>query len=76
MADQLRMILPFTPLWKKHVKKVKQPLPEQQISVIVSNVLTPNRQYEALVNLNRKASTRCRSDARNRCDVATAIVGD
>ena len=54
MADQLRMILPFTPLWKKHVKKVKQPLPEQQISVIVSNVLTPNRQYDALVNLIEK----------------------
>ena len=47
---QLKMVLPYTFLWKKQVKKVKktQLNPERQISLIVSNVLTTNTQYHLL----------------------------
>lgn len=51
LAYQLKMVLPYTFLWKKQVAQVR---PEQldanrQISVIVSNVLTPNDQYHLLI---------------------------
>lgn len=51
LAYQLKMVLPYTLIWKKQVKQVR---PEQldaskQISVIVSNVLTPNRKYHLLL---------------------------
>lgn len=51
LAFQLKMVLPYTVLWKKQVKKVRghQLNPERQISVIVSNVLTPNHQYHLLL---------------------------
>ncbi len=48
---QLKMILPYTFVWKKQVKQVRreQLNPEQQISILVSNVLTPNDQYHLLI---------------------------
>ena len=51
LAYQLKMVLPYTFIWKKQVAQVR---PEQldesrQISIIVSNVLTPNTQYHLLV---------------------------
>ena len=48
---QLKMILPYTFLWKKQVKKVRAEQLDQkkQISMIVSNVLTPNEQYHLLL---------------------------
>ena len=51
LAYQLKMVLPYTFLWKKQVAQVR---PEQldesrQISMIVSNVLTPNHQYHLLI---------------------------
>lgn len=51
LAFQLKMVLPYTFLWKKQVKQVKahQLNRDQQISVIVSNVLTPNQQYHLLI---------------------------
>ncbi|EOR03029.1 endonuclease/exonuclease/phosphatase family protein [Acinetobacter genomosp. 15BJ] len=51
IAYQLKMVLPYTPLWRKQVKKVKkaQLNPEQQISLLVANVLTPNHQYHLLL---------------------------
>lgn len=51
VAYQLKMVLPYTFLWKKQVKKVRQHQlnPERQISLIVSNVLTPNDQYHLLI---------------------------
>ncbi|CAM4218694.1 endonuclease/exonuclease/phosphatase family protein [Acinetobacter pragensis] len=51
LAYQLKMVLPYTFLWKKQVKKVKneQLNPERQISLIVSNVLTPNDKYHLLI---------------------------
>ena len=51
VAYQLKMVLPYTFLWKKQVKKVRQHQlnPERQISLIVSNVLTPNDKYHLLI---------------------------
>ena len=51
LAFQLKMVLPYTFVWKKQVKQVtKDQLNlDQQISVIVSNVLTPNNKYHLLI---------------------------
>ena len=51
LAYQLKMVLPYTFLWKKQVKWVRghQLKPERQISMIVSNVLTPNDHYSRLL---------------------------
>jgi endonuclease/exonuclease/phosphatase (EEP) superfamily protein YafD len=45
------MVLPYTPIWRKQVQQVKQEQlnPEQQISLLVANVLTPNHQYDLLL---------------------------
>ena len=51
VAYQLKMVLPYTLVWKKQVKTVAKTelQPERQISLIVSNVLTPNTQYHLLL---------------------------
>lgn len=51
LAYQLKMVLPYTLIWKKQVKQVRdeQLDPEKQISLIVSNVLTTNTQYHLLI---------------------------
>ncbi|OTG95411.1 endonuclease/exonuclease/phosphatase family protein [Acinetobacter sp. ANC 3832] len=51
LAYQLKMVLPYTFVWKKQVKEVRQNKlnPKQQISAIISNVLTPNDQYYLLI---------------------------
>ncbi|MEN4983390.1 endonuclease/exonuclease/phosphatase family protein [Acinetobacter modestus] len=51
VAFQLKMVLPYTPIWRKQVQQVKQEQlnPEQQISLLVANVLTPNHQYDLLL---------------------------
>ncbi|MBP7895463.1 MAG: endonuclease, partial [Acinetobacter sp.] len=51
LAYQLKMVLPYTFIWKNQVKQVRQNQlnSKQQISVIVSNVLTPNQQYHLLI---------------------------
>lgn len=51
LAYQLKMVLPYTFIWKKQVQQVRQDQlnPKQQISLIVSNVLTPNHQYQLLI---------------------------
>ncbi|RKG31768.1 endonuclease/exonuclease/phosphatase family protein [Acinetobacter tianfuensis] len=56
LAFQLKMVLPYTFFWKKQVKKVRasQLDPDKQISLIVSNVLTPNTQYHLLIELIQK----------------------
>ena len=58
LAYQLKMVLPYTFIWKKQVAQVR---PEQfdesrQISIIVSNVLTPNTQYHLLLEQIAKHS--------------------
>ena len=55
-AYQLKMGLPYTPVWKKHVLHVRQDQlnVEQQISLLVANVLTPNHKYHLLLEqINR-----------------------
>jgi len=47
-------ILPYTPLWPKEVKSCKEHKPERKLSIITSNVLTPNRNAEALIKLVKK----------------------
>ena len=56
LAFQLKMVLPYTFFWKKQVKKVRasQLDPDKQISLMVSNVLTPNTQYHLLIALIQK----------------------
>ncbi|AXQ21115.1 endonuclease [Acinetobacter wuhouensis] len=51
LAFQLKMVLPYTFLWKKQVAQVRseQLDSSKQISVLVSNVLTPNDQYQLLI---------------------------
>ena len=51
LAYQLKMVLPYTFIWKKQVKQVKQDQldPQRQISLIVSNVLTSNSKYHLLI---------------------------
>ena len=51
LAYQLKMVLPYTFIWKKQVQQVRQDQlnPKQQISLIVSNVLTPNHHYQLLI---------------------------
>lgn len=51
LAYQLKMVLPYTFIWKKQVKTVRkeQLNPSQQISLLVSNVLTPNKKYYILL---------------------------
>ena len=48
---QLKMVLPYTFVWKKQVKSVRphQLNPDQQIALLVSNVLTPNQKYHLLL---------------------------
>ena len=51
VAYQLKMVLPYTPIWKKqvlHVRRDQQNV-EQQISLLVANVLTPNHKYHLLL---------------------------
>ena len=51
LGYQARMILPFTPLYPKQVKQVRDDELDatRQISLLVSNVLTPNRDYHKLI---------------------------
>ncbi len=51
---QLWWILPYTRLWSKEVEFCKEADPERQLSIITSNVLTPNRNVEALIALVKK----------------------
>lgn len=48
---QLWWILPFTLLWRKEVKTSADNSAEKQLSILTSNVFTPNRNAEALIKL-------------------------
>lgn len=53
LAFQLRMVLPYTKLWKKEVQSAKK-MPEgeaYQLKIMVSNVLTPNDETHKLIKL-------------------------
>ncbi len=51
LVYQLKMILPYTLFWKKQVLSVKPTVqnPQLQLSLLVSNVLTPNQDYHKLI---------------------------
>ncbi|WP_410210407.1 endonuclease/exonuclease/phosphatase family protein [Aquirhabdus sp.] len=50
LVYQSWMILPYTFLWKKQVLQAHNPDPDNAVSVLVSNVLTPNKNYQALID--------------------------
>lgn len=54
LAFQLKMVLPYTAIWRKQVQAAKIKKPDQQISIIVSNVLTPNRKHYLLLEQIRQ----------------------
>lgn len=51
---QLWWILPYTILWPQEVKSVKEGSFDKQISILTSNVLTPNRNADKLIALVKK----------------------
>ena len=53
---QLRMVLPYTILWKKEVEKARitATSSDDQLKIMVSNVLGPNNQTQKLVDLVNK----------------------
>ncbi|MGP4714539.1 MULTISPECIES: endonuclease/exonuclease/phosphatase family protein [unclassified Psychrobacter] len=51
LGFQLRMVLPYTKIWKKEVQKAKDKPESHQVKIMVSNVLTPNDDTYKLVNL-------------------------
>lgn len=51
VAFQLRMVLPYTRLWKQEVRKASAMPNPVQVKIMVSNVLTPNDNTQALVQL-------------------------
>ena len=46
---QAWMILPYTLFWTKQVMQAQHPDPNNTVSLLVSNVLTPNQNYQALI---------------------------
>lgn len=53
LAFQLRMVLPYTKMWKKEVQNAKDK-PEgedHQLKIMVSNVLTSNQETQKLIDL-------------------------
>lgn len=51
---QLWWILPYIPLWPKEVKSCSEYKSERKLSIITSNVLTPNRNAQTLIELVKK----------------------
>lgn len=47
-------ILPYTVFWKKQVLKYRGPKNDNEISILVSNVLTSNDKYDQLIDLIKK----------------------
>lgn len=44
-------VLPYTTLWQAEVKSTQNPSPKRKLSILTANVLTPNRQADALLRL-------------------------
>jgi len=51
LAVQLWWVLPYTAIWPKEVKDAPTPNPERTLAILTSNVLTHNRNAEALLAL-------------------------
>lgn len=54
LAGQLWWIVPYTFLWPREVKRAKAADPSHTVSILTANVLTPNRNAPALINLVRQ----------------------
>lgn len=55
LAAQLWWILPYTMIWPKEVKDARLSIsPDQTLTILTSNVLTPNRNAAALIALVRE----------------------
>lgn len=48
---QLYYILPWTPLWPVQVKTAESNDSDKRITLLIANVLTPNRQAQALIDM-------------------------
>ncbi len=53
-AWQVRYILPYSLLWPKQVKDAVQSDPDRRLSILIANILTPNRKAAALLDLVRE----------------------
>lgn len=51
LAWQLWWIVPYTMVWPNEVKTTENPKPDCQLSILASNVLTTNRNADALLKL-------------------------
>ena len=51
LAWHLWWILPYTIFWRAEVRSTENPDPRCQLRIITANVLTPNRQADALLSL-------------------------
>lgn len=51
LAAQAWWILPYTRIWPKEVKTARETDPERTLTILTSNVLTPNRNAAALIGL-------------------------
>jgi len=51
LAWQLWWITPYTRIWRNEVKTTKNPSPDCKLSILASNVLTSNRNADALLKL-------------------------
>jgi endonuclease/exonuclease/phosphatase (EEP) superfamily protein YafD len=51
LAWQLWWIIPYTVLWRAEVKTTKNPSPDPKLSILTANVLTANRNADALLKL-------------------------
>jgi len=51
LASQLWWILPYTAIWPKEVKDARANSPARTLTILTSNVLTPNRNAKALLKL-------------------------
>ena len=54
LGFQLRMVLPYTFVWKKQVKTAVDKPDAHRVTLLVSNVLTPNPNKQALIDLVNK----------------------
>lgn len=50
----LKQILPFTPLGKKQIFRVENDLPDQMVSIMISNVFEDNTNYQGCISEIRK----------------------
>jgi len=48
LGNHLAIIVPYTPLWRPELQRAASPAPERSFSLVVANVLMPNRSCEGL----------------------------